>query len=251
MEGTRLLRDNERATTNTAIDQSASWEDPGPPSGHYIELRNQAQGRVSEAQLEPSPLTSSSPSLYETGGSNGGRGKPPVYTTVQGRHQGHVPSSRSKCGHPDWFWETLSIVVAIVALAAMVITLVLHRDRPLPNWPFAITINALVAVFSAILKACLVMPIAECISQLKWLWFQKPRPLNQIDQWDLASRGRSGIFFWVLLSSKIVKTALNILVNQARGGLSSSSSKSEAVTLPSWVLYSRWRQWPWIRSCSK
>ncbi|KAI0537681.1 hypothetical protein GGR58DRAFT_513653 [Xylaria digitata] len=51
---------------------------------------------------------------------------------------------------------------------------------------------ALIAIFSSILKACLALPIAEGISQLKWLWFRKIRPLGCMEQWDLASRGPWG-----------------------------------------------------------
>lgn len=116
-----------------------------------------------------------------------------AYTHLQdGEHpKNQKPSQRNGWVHRFWIWEVLSILGATIALAAMIITLVLHQDKPLPKWPSAITINALIAVFSAILKACVVMPIAESISQLKWLWFQKARPLRHFEQWDLASRGLS------------------------------------------------------------
>lgn len=91
-----------------------------------------------------------------------------------------------------WLWESLSIAVATLAFTAIVTTLILRGDRPLPDWPSAITTNALIAIFTAIFKACLLMPIAEGIGQLKWLWYyQKPRPLRYMEKWDLASRGRS------------------------------------------------------------
>lgn len=105
------------------------------------------------------------------------------------KSQNQKPSQQNGWVHRFWLWEVLSILGATVALAAMIITLVLHQDKILPKWPSAITINALIAVFSAILKACVVMPLAESISQLKWLWVQQPRPLRDIEQWDLASRG--------------------------------------------------------------
>lgn len=124
---------------------------------------------------------------------------PPSYTYMDSqepkkngtRHKIRDLSTRSDSSIQRlWLWELLSIAVAALALAAMVITLVLRRDRPLPKWPSAITINALIAVFTAIFKACLMMPIAECIGQLRWLWYQKSRPLRHMEQWDLASRGR-------------------------------------------------------------
>lgn len=127
----------------------------------------------------------------------------PACTPINGRQQRHLDlchngdgycSSHDDCTQRLWLWEVLSIVIAALALVAIVITLVLHKERPLPKWPSAITINALIAVFTAIFKACLMMPIAECIGQLKWLWYKKPRPLGYMEQWDLASRGRSFCF---------------------------------------------------------
>lgn len=122
----------------------------------------------------------------------------PAYTPIEHQlqrklgvhhHDGECHFQKDKHVHRLWIWELLSITVAVLALVAIVITLALHKDRPLPKWPSAITINALVAVFTAVFKACLMMPIAEGIGQLKWLWYQKSRPLRHIEQWDLASRG--------------------------------------------------------------
>lgn len=127
----------------------------------------------------------------------------PAYTPIGRQERPHFglhhqdgehPFQSDKCVQRLWLWEILSIAVAALALVAIMITLILHRDRPLPKWPSAITINALIAVFTAVLKACLMMPIAEGIGQLKWLWYQKSRPLRHMEQWDLASRGRFSYF---------------------------------------------------------
>ena len=62
--------------------------------------------------------------------------------------------------HP-WFFEEASCVVAVIALAAIVITLAIHQGRPLPQWPHLISINSLIAFFTAVVKATLLMPAAE------------------------------------------------------------------------------------------
>lgn len=156
-----------------------------------------------------SPSLSPSPSLaFDSHYSRESGGSAPTCTPInsqqprnhQIRYQGQNPSKTHENHTSDnhvqqlWLWEISSLIIAILAFTAIVITLVLLRDRPLPKWPSAITINALIAVFTAILKACLMMPIAECIGQLKWLWYQKSRPLSHIEQWDLASRGKSTYF---------------------------------------------------------
>ena len=50
-------------------------------------------------------------------------------------------------------------------------------------------------------KAALLLPVAECISQLKWIYFQEQaRTLEHIDLFDRASRGPFGALqlFWGL-----------------------------------------------------
>lgn len=55
------------------------------------------------------------------------------------RHQGGAPPCPNEHYEKDsvvqrlWLWEIFSTIVAALALAAIVITLALRRDRPLPK----------------------------------------------------------------------------------------------------------------------
>ena len=103
--------------------------------------------------------------------------------------------------HDTWFAEVLSCCCAVICLGAIVITLSMHQGKTLPRWPLDISINALLAVFTAILKATLALPLTEGVSQLKWQWFsQRPRALVDLDRFDSASRGAWGAS-WFLVSS--------------------------------------------------
>ncbi|KAH0287863.1 hypothetical protein KCU62_g5567, partial [Aureobasidium sp. EXF-3399] len=93
-----------------------------------------------------------------------------------------------------WKIEILACGLALLALFAIVMTLIVHDGRPLPQWPFRISVNALVSVFAVILKASMMLPVSESISQLKWTWYQQPRPLGHLAEFDLASRGPWGCF---------------------------------------------------------
>ena len=109
-----------------------------------------------------------------------------------------------------WLIEISSFFLATLALAAIFITLAVHSGRPMPQWPKVISINSLIAIFTAVLKAALMMPVAEGIvfglvshtlltprtgiGQLKWHWFHQPRSLVDLDRIDAASRGPWGSF---------------------------------------------------------
>ena len=61
----------------------------------------------------------------------------------------------------QWTWDILSCVVALLCVVSIVIILTIHRGRPLPQWPRMISINSLIAVFTALMKAALIFPVAE------------------------------------------------------------------------------------------
>ncbi|MCJ1466696.1 hypothetical protein MMC07_005316 [Pseudocyphellaria aurata] len=113
-----------------------------------------------------------------------------------------VPGRLKRILSYAWVLEISSIGIAILTLAAMYITLAMHRDRPLPHWPGLISINSLIAIFTVILKVTLMMPVAEGVGQLKWHWFQESRSLIDLDQFDAASRGPWGSILLIFSTYK-------------------------------------------------
>jgi hypothetical protein len=60
-----------------------------------------------------------------------------------------------------WVWEILSCVLATICLLVIVAVLAVYQDRPLPQWPNYISINSLISIMTAIMKASLMIPVAE------------------------------------------------------------------------------------------
>lgn len=93
-----------------------------------------------------------------------------------------------------WFWEILALLVSLLALVMIFLILYLYQGRYVREWPYTITINALIAIFSTVLKAALFVPVAASISQAKWDWFhrQEGQTLADMEVYDQASRGPWG-----------------------------------------------------------
>lgn len=93
-----------------------------------------------------------------------------------------------------WIWELLSLLVCVSCVGTIIIILLRYDDRPLPTWSFGLTINGVISVLAGVAKASMILPVAECISQLKWYWFWNgsPRPLIDFQFLDAASRGPWG-----------------------------------------------------------
>ncbi|PWY88170.1 hypothetical protein BO70DRAFT_377746 [Aspergillus heteromorphus CBS 117.55] len=88
-----------------------------------------------------------------------------------------------------WTWEIVSCVIAVAALIAIIAILYNYDGKPMPDWPYGITLNALVSLLVTVMKAAMVFPITEGLSQLKWSWFNESNKLSDLSLLDAASRG--------------------------------------------------------------
>lgn len=91
-----------------------------------------------------------------------------------------------------WWWELGSILLAIVCTVLTMSVLLYMDGRRLTDWKLKISPNTVVSALSTLSKSALLYPVAECLGQLKWMYFEKPRPLDRIQALDAASRGPWG-----------------------------------------------------------
>jgi hypothetical protein len=102
-----------------------------------------------------------------------------------------IPAKLSKA--ESWTYEIVSLVVAVGAVGAIIGLLKTYEDRPLPSWPYDITINAVIALLATIANASLALPLSSGISQMKWIRFKtRKAPLSDMELFDDASRGTIG-----------------------------------------------------------
>lgn len=90
--------------------------------------------------------------------------------------------------------QILAILGSGLSMVAIAILLAHYHDEPIFDWN-GVTLNAIIAVFSAMTKAMLAFTLSECLGQAKWIWFSwQQRPLSDVDLIDAASRGPLGSF---------------------------------------------------------
>lgn len=63
----------------------------------------------------------------------------------------------------EWKLEILSCLGALISVLALAVFLTRYEKQPKPQWPAKITLNSAVSVFAVLLKACMVMPVSECM----------------------------------------------------------------------------------------
>ncbi|KAF2160832.1 hypothetical protein M409DRAFT_59621 [Zasmidium cellare ATCC 36951] len=92
-----------------------------------------------------------------------------------------------------WWKEFIACFLAVAAAIATFATLYPYQGRPLPQWPYLITVNALLSAYMVVLKASATFLLAEGLGQQKWLWFDgAEKPLYDFAVHDEATRGPWG-----------------------------------------------------------
>lgn len=105
-----------------------------------------------------------------------------------------VLQSQSIFWGSSWTLEIIACLMSVIFLAAIIVVLYMYDGKSMPDWPYGITLNALVSVLSTVMKASMVFIITEGLSQLKWSWFSKGNKLSDLALLDAASRGPAGAF---------------------------------------------------------
>ena len=93
-----------------------------------------------------------------------------------------------------WVWEIAGAVVGLLCITAMAAILASVDGKPVESCTAtSISPNFLISVFSTIGKSAFLLPISECLSQLKWILFKNNMSgLYYLEICDRASRGTLG-----------------------------------------------------------
>lgn len=124
----------------------------------------------------------------------------------------HRPAERPTALQ-SWKWEFGGAILLLVSVAAIPATLYPYDGKPLPQWPYSISINALLSIYSMVLKACLGFLVTSCIGQIQWSWYTEARPLRDVVLFHEAAHGILGSMKWLWVNHlRQPLTALGALI---------------------------------------
>ncbi|KAJ0108486.1 hypothetical protein J7T55_002090 [Diaporthe amygdali] len=89
-------------------------------------------------------------------------------------------------------WEFAACLLVLASPIIMFATVYPHNGQPLPRWPFSISINSLLSVYTLVLKSSIGVILTSCIGQLQWTWYSEIHPLTDMLRFDNATRGAAG-----------------------------------------------------------
>jgi len=118
---------------------------------------------------------------------------PEFHNLVMTEDESH-PSRHPHASSVWWTPEILSLLLSIGSIVMIIVVLAQADGKPPPEWPLGTTLNTFLAFFTSLAKFAFMIPVAEGLGQLKWMWFAapRPRPLSDFQTFDDASRGAFG-----------------------------------------------------------
>jgi hypothetical protein len=95
-----------------------------------------------------------------------------------------------------WLYDCLALGLATLVFVALVLILVKYDRQPNPLWMSIVTLNTIASVASMLFRVGIMLPVANCISQLCWVWYaERQRPIRHFVAFDQASRGPVGALY--------------------------------------------------------
>ncbi|KAF2687936.1 hypothetical protein K458DRAFT_485104 [Lentithecium fluviatile CBS 122367] len=186
--GSQLLGHYDLDPTHTSTNQASNASALHPHTYAAIDIHSNITRSTSHSNGFPPYPDSSRPSTIKA-----------VSTRTESEGQEIRPLLRASTSFYEriitdwWWWELLSCLVSISCSAAIVGVLLYYDGKKQPKYVVpGITLNAYIAVFAAVAKAALILPVSETIGQLKWVWFRKGASLWDFYTFDGASRGPWG-----------------------------------------------------------
>ncbi|KAK2764175.1 hypothetical protein CKAH01_15781 [Colletotrichum kahawae] len=84
------------------------------------------------------------------------------------RREGYANIPRRHGALRSWRWEALALVLAVASVVAMIVIPALYHEAPEAEWPFSININTVIALLTTLMRAAMLVAVAEVIGQMKW-----------------------------------------------------------------------------------
>jgi hypothetical protein len=86
--------------------------------------------------------------------------------------------------HNWWALEYLASLISITATAALIVTLAVTDGHKQPSWGVAgakITLNAIVAAITTVIRTALTMVVGGAMSQSAWNWYSSKRASEKLN----------------------------------------------------------------------
>jgi hypothetical protein len=108
----------------------------------------------------------------------------------------------------NWLLEIFCVAIGTMLIVALYFVLQTYDGQIAPKFGSAfgssLTLNTIVAIIAATAKVLLLLPVAECLGQLRWIWFaRESRQLTDFTTFDRAVRGSIWSGFELLWMTKL------------------------------------------------
>lgn len=162
---------------------SPYWATPGHPMPTAPSHQRGWSDSTISTEEEPPPPTAKGESVSASASTSM---FPPPFAKRAAAYLQRLPDG-------PWTLEAVATLVSWAAVGAVLGVLARYNGAALPEWPYYVTLNAVIALLATVATATLGVALQAGLSQLKWVRFTEARaPLADAEAFDEASRGTWG-----------------------------------------------------------
>lgn len=127
-----------------------------------------------------------------------------------------------------WWWELIAMTLSLISAALLIPVLVRVDGLPVEDWSYAILPNTILSILTNITKTAIMVPIAACLSQMKWDHFHdRANSLDHLQLYDDASRGPWGSFILLVTGrAKVISAWAFAIVTLVALGIDPSTQQT-------------------------
>lgn len=120
------------------------------------------------------------------------------------------------------------MTLSLVSAALLIPVLVRVDGLPVEDWSYAILPNTILSILTNITKTAIMVPIAACLSQMKWDHFHyRANSLDHLQLYDDASRGPWGSFILLVTGrAKVISAWAFAIVTLVALGIDPSTQQT-------------------------
>ena len=87
-----------------------------------------------------------------------------------------------------WRWESMVVVINLGYIVALVALRIKLHDKPFATWKVPLEPNTVASILTTIAKTTCLYNVAQILSQYKWKYVKRTKPLLDLDAIDQGSR---------------------------------------------------------------
>jgi hypothetical protein len=112
----------------------------------------------------------------------------------------------------SWMLEYLALTLSSILLVTIFALLLHFNDKPSSTWHSRLSVNTILSMLATSLNGSALLATTSALGQLKWIWHNRAKKLQDYQMFDSASRGLFGALLLLLRLPRFTLVCLRSMI---------------------------------------